>query len=84
MFDESLNEQEQVAISNTNQVEVYDMEKHKQTKRTKQVKADNSLMSFDEALLVVGHSLKSDSDLLRLERLVQAGCNREQILAAFS
>ena len=60
------------------------MEKHKQVKRTKQVKADNSLMSFDDAMLVVQHSLKSDADLLRLERLVQAGCNREQILAAFS
>lgn len=84
LFDESLTEQEQVSISNDNQVEVYDMEKHRQAKRAKQVKADNSVMSFDDALLVVQDSLKSDSDLLRLERLVQAGCNREQIIAAFS
>ncbi len=84
MFDETLTEQEQVSISNDNQVEVYDMEKHRQVKKTKQVKADNSVMSFDEALLVVQDSLKSDADLLRLERLVQVGCNREQILAAFS
>lgn len=84
LFDESLTEQEQVSISNTNEVEVYDMEKHIRVVKRKQVKADNTVLSYQEAMLVVQHSLKSDADLLRLERIVSAGCNREQLLAAFS
>lgn len=86
IFDPELSEVEQVSNSNTNIVEVYDMPKHIQKRsNTKQpARVEHSVLSYEEALLVVQHSLKSDSDLLRLERLVQAGCNREQILAAFS
>lgn len=85
LFDSELTEVEQVSISNTNQVEVYDMEKHiqKRSKSSKQVKADDSSMSFDEAILVVQHSLKSDADILKLERLVSQGITKAELIAAF-
>lgn len=86
IFDPELSEVEQVSNSNSNIVEVYDMPKHIQKKsNTRQpTKVEHSVLSYEEAVLAVQHSLKSDADLLRLERLVQAGCNREQILVAFS
>jgi hypothetical protein len=60
----------------------------KQTKQTVKpsVKAkglNHSLISFEDALLVVSHSLKTDSDLLTLERLVYQGITLEQLKQAY-
>lgn len=86
LYDPKLSEVEQVSISNSNIVEVFDMEKHiqKRGRPAKVKQADNSLIGYDEAILAVSHSLKSDADLLKLERLVSAGISRDALLAAFS
>jgi len=86
IFEPNLSEVEQVSISNNNQVEVYDMAKHiqKRTKPIKRQEAEHSALDYQEALLVVSGSLKSEADLLRLEKLVQSGVSREQLLEAFS
>lgn len=85
LFEPNITENEQVAISNDNTVEVYDMAKHiqKRSKAVKQSGGDDSLLSYDEAVLVVSHSLKSESDLLTLERLVSQGVTRTQLLERF-
>jgi hypothetical protein len=46
-------------------------------------KVDNTAISFDDALLVVQHSLQSDSDLLTLERLVYQGITLDQLKQAY-
>ena len=86
LFNQKLTELDQVSISNDNSIEVYDMSKHiqKRGRSAKQPKVDNTVLSYDEAILVVSHLLKSDSDLLKLERLVSAGISRDALLAAFS
>lgn len=47
-------------------------------------KHDNTPITFNEALLVVQHSLKSDSDLLTLERLVSQGLTLAQLKETYS
>jgi DNA-binding PadR family transcriptional regulator len=86
IFEPNLTEVEQVSISNNNQVEVYDMAKHIQ-KRSKPIKpqeAEHSALSYQEAMLVVSSSLKSEADLLRLEKLVQSGVSRDDLIKAFA
>jgi hypothetical protein len=46
-------------------------------------KHDNTPISFDEALLVVQHSLKTDSDILTLERLVSRGITLAELKQAY-
>ena len=86
IFDAKLSELEQVSISNNNIVEVHDMSKHiqKSSKATKSVKRVDSLLSYDDAILAVSHSLKTEADLLKLERLVSAGVSHDALVAAFT
>lgn len=86
LFDPKLSEVEQVSISNNNQVEVYDMAKHiqKRSNTNKQVKADNSAITFDDAVLMLGDSLKTEADLSLLTSLVARGVSRAELLAAFA
>lgn len=86
MYDPKLTQLEQVSISNDNTVEVYDMAKHiqKRTNTSKPVKVANSLMSYEEAVLVVSHSLKTEADLLKLERLVASGVSHDALIKAFT
>lgn len=86
LFEPKLTELEQVSISNDNNVKVYDMDKHiqKRGRPRKQSEGDNSMLSYDEAVLAISHSLKTESDLLKLERLVSSGVSRSQLIAAFA
>jgi hypothetical protein len=89
IFDANITAVDAMIISNNNEVfnEGYIM-RGKQTKQTVKpsVKAkglNHSLISFEDALLVVSHSLKTDSDLLTLERLVYQGITLEQLKQAY-
>lgn len=86
LYEPKLTQLEQVSIANNNIVEVYDMAKHiqKRSKPGKSAAVDDSRLSYDDAILVVSHSLKTESDLLKLERLVSSGVSRSQLLAAFT
>jgi hypothetical protein len=88
IYDEKINHIDQLAISNT-PLDIPTTEsitmtntKTRQQRTNKQV-VSNSRISFNEALLVVSQSLKSDSDLLRLEQLVSRGISRAELLEAF-
>jgi biotin operon repressor len=88
IFDANINAVDAISISNCNEVhnEGYQMKRtnNQPVKQTKQpYKVEHSAISYDEALLVVSQSLKSDSDLLRLEQLVSRGVSRAELLEAF-
>jgi DNA-binding Lrp family transcriptional regulator len=88
IFDDSLSIDDVISISN-DAVEQPTAEYQTMRKRTvkpeqsKSISVDNTLLAFDDAVLVVSHALKSESDLLRLERLVSQGCTRVQLEQAF-
>jgi DNA-binding transcriptional regulator GbsR (MarR family) len=88
IYDEKINHVDQLAISNvpldipTHESITMTNTKAKQQRTNKQTVSD-SRITFDEALLVVSHSLKSDSDLLRLEQLVSRGISRTELIQAF-
>jgi len=89
IFDANINAVDAISISNCNEVinEGYQMAKPKNQsvkQASKPYKVAQSNIGFDEAVLVVSHALKSESDLLRLERLVSQGCTRVQLEQAFS
>lgn len=88
VFDESLSIDDVVSISNTPieqpTQEYITMARTKRTTQTTNKQTDGDTpISFNEALLVVSHSLKSDSDLLRLEQLISKGVSRAELLTAF-
>ena len=88
IFDANINAVDAISISNCNEVinEGYQMARTKNQsvkQQAKPYKVDNALLAFDDAVLVVSHALKSESDLLRLERLVSQGCTRIQLEQAF-
>ena len=62
------------------------MAKHiqKRSKPGKSAAVDNSRLSYEEAVLAVSHSLKTEADLLKLERLVAAGVSHDALVAAFA
>jgi DNA-binding IscR family transcriptional regulator len=90
IFDANITAVDAMIISNNNEVfnEGYIM-RSKQTKQTVKTNTkanglNHSLISFDDAMLVVQHSLKTDSDLLTLERLVYQGITLDQLKAAYN
>lgn len=88
IYDESISADDAIAISNTPLPiptnEVLTMARTNRTKQGINKQADtDTRLNYDEALLVVGHSLKSDADLLRLEQLVSRGVSRAELLTAF-
>lgn len=85
IFDANITAVDAMIISNNNEVfnEGYIM-RGKQTKQTLKPKTkanglNHSLITFDDALLVVSHTLKTDSDILTLERLVSQGITLDQL-----
>ena len=89
IYDEKINATDQLSISNTPlpipTTESITMTNTKARKaRTIKQTVSDSRISFDEALLVVSHSLKSDADLLRLEQLISKGVSRAELINAFS
>ena len=88
VFDETLSIDDVVSISNTPieqpTQEYITMARYKKPTQTTNKQTDvNTPITFNEAMLVVSHSLKSDSDLLRLEQLVSRGISRTELLTAF-
>lgn len=90
IFDANITAVDAMIISNNNEVfnEGYIM-RSKQTKQTVKPKTkanglNHSLISFEDALLVVSHTLKTDSDLLTLERLVYQGITLAQLKEAYN
>ena len=88
IFDANINAVDAISISNCNEVhnEGYQMKRNNNQsvkQSSKPLQGDNAVISFQDALLVVSHSLKSDSDLLRLEQLVSRGVSRAELLEAF-
>lgn len=85
IFDASLSIRDVIAISNTPIERDYPMGKrNKHLNQTpNQPKVSSSLLTFDEAVLVVSHSLKTEADLLKLTKLVEAGISRADLIEAF-
>lgn len=89
IYDEHINATDQLSISNTplpipTQESITMTNTKARKARTINKSVSDSRITFDEALLVVSHSLKSDSDLLRLEQLVSRGVSRAELINAFS
>lgn len=89
IYDEHINATDQLSISNTplpipTQESITMTNTKARKARTIKQTVSDSRISFDEAVLVVSHSLKSDADLLRLEQLVSRGITKEELLKAFS
>jgi hypothetical protein len=93
IFDETLSINDVVAISNTPiSVTEYEADLIQSTegndmarpKRINQVQDDKTLISFDDALLVVSEKIINDNDLLKLEQLITKGITRSELLTAFA
>lgn len=88
IFDEHINAVDAISISNCNEVtnEGYQMtsKKNQSVKsKTKPLQDDNAVISYEDAVLAVSQSLTSDSDLLKLERMVSQGVSLAELLKAF-
>lgn len=84
IFDDSLSIEDIVSISNTPietlTSEAQSMARYKKATEVSNVKTDtDSRITFDDAVLAASHSLKSDSDLLTLERLVSNGISHGEL-----
>lgn len=84
IFDASLTIDDAISISNTpiNQPTSENIHMARQARKAKvldNTKANDTAISFDDALLVVSHTLKTDSDILTLERLIFQGLTLEQL-----
>jgi hypothetical protein len=91
IYDSSLTSEDQVSISNHSINETILSETNTMARYNKAIKpasnkakVDNTAITFEQALLVVQHSLKTDSDLLTLERLVYQGITLEQLKQAYN
>lgn len=89
IFDESISAVDAISISNCNEVNNEGYKMARQSKQSvkqssKPLQGDNASISFSDAVLVVSHSLKSDSDLLTLERIVSAGISHSELLKRLS
>jgi hypothetical protein len=90
IFDEALSADDVLSISNTPlpipTSEARTMARYNKASKApvNKTKHDNTPISFDDALLVVSQSLKTDSDLLTLERLVYQGLTLAQLKEAYN
>lgn len=85
IFDDSLTIEDIVSISNTPieqpTIEAQTMARYKKATTQSTVKSDvNTPISFNEAVLACSNSLKSDSHLLTLERIVSQGITRGELM----
>lgn len=88
VFDETLSNEDVIAISNTplNEPTNENIQMIKRTNKTiKATTKKDSLthISFDEGMLVVSHCVKTDSDLLKLENLIAKGITKDELIKAF-
>jgi len=90
IYDSSLTSEDQASISNHSISETIISEGNtvarytKGTKRTINKRVDdNTAITFEQALLVCSQSLKTDSDILALERLIATGITLDQLKQAY-
>ena len=88
IFDDTLTDVDVISISNNNEVtdyyeRDYMSKRNKLSNKSKPEAVDNSVLTYEQALLVIQDSLKSEQDILRLEKLVQQGISRDALLEAF-
>lgn len=85
IYDETITIRDAVRISQSSIEE--EVMKHSNVKRlsksVKSSKVNDSTLSYDDGVLVVKDFIKSESDLLKLERLISQGITRSQLLEAF-
>lgn len=86
IFDANLSIRDVVAISQSSiQEEIMKHYPNKHlNKQTKQPKVSDTKLDYEQAVLVLGSSLKSEQDLLKLSRLVSQGITHADLLAAFA
>ena len=89
IFDESISAVDAISISNCNEVtnEGYKMarpRKQSVSNASKPLQGENASITFSDAVLAVSQSLKSDEDLLTLERIVSAGISKGELLKRLS
>jgi hypothetical protein len=91
IYDKTLTSEDQVSISNHSINETILSETNEMARYTKaskpannKAKVDNTCITFSEALLVAQHLIKSDSDLLTLERLIFQGLTLAQLKEAYN
>jgi hypothetical protein len=93
IFDETLSINDVVAISNTPiSITEYETDLIQSTegndmarpKRINTVQDDKTLISFDDALLVLKEKIINDNDLLRLEQLITKGVTKSELIKAYS
>ena len=89
IFDDKLRLKDVVSIASAPiHEDIMKNTKHKTINKLKEPngikKAINSAISYDDAVLVVSHSLRTEADLLKLERLVSSGVSRDALIKAFS
>lgn len=89
IFDDSLSIEDVISISNTPieqpTQEAIKMARYKKA-TTPIIKQEdvNTPITFQDAILVCSHSLKSDTDLLTLERIVSQGISRSDLIKALT
>lgn len=91
IYDKTLTSEDQISISNHSINETILSETNEMARYTKaskpannKAKVDDTCITFSEALLVCSNSIKSDSDLLTLERLVSQGITLDQLKQAYN
>lgn len=89
IFDASLTIEDAISISNTpiNQPTSENIHMARQARKVKvldSIKANDTVISYDDAVLVVIHSLKTDADILTLERLVSQGITLDQLKQTYN
>lgn len=89
IYDETINSSDQLSISNTplpipTKESITMTNSKARQQRTNKQGVSNSRITFDEAVLACSQSLKSDSHLLTLERIVSQGITHSELLKRLS
>lgn len=85
IYDDSLTDQDAISISNTPITIESDITMARPKKVTLNSKGDkNTLLTYDDAVLVVSQFLNTEADMLKLERLVSQGVSHSQLINAFN
>ena len=86
IYDSNLRLKDVVSISNSPiQEEIMKSNRiNKLAKQSNKPEVKSTKLNYEEAVLAVGSSLKSENDLLLLERLVSQGITHAELLAAFA
>ena len=86
IYDDKLRLKDVVAISNSpiNEEIMKSNKINALNKQNNKGKVKDKALSYEQGMLVVSSSLKSEADLLTLERLISQGITEAELLAAFA